>query len=107
MIKEETPDCWIVFKIQTDRFTMYKLLVGWAEAMAHGMKWNISAKIVNVEDTPDVLKVTCANGILHNCYKTSYGLSTNMVLSSRNVPNITSDTVTLMPADTDWKSIKW
>lgn len=75
----ETPDRWVILKLNNKGKTFYKVLAGWSGSYLDGQSWRINSGIVSVESNDDHYLFHGHSGSIYKCHKSGYGM--NMIMS--------------------------
>ena len=74
----ETPDKWVVLKIQqTGTAALYKIFGSWAGGYLGGDRWKMNSGIVSVEEDDEYYYFIGYSGSCYKCHKKSYGVMTS------------------------------
>ncbi len=74
MIKQtETPDAWIVIKIDNGETVWHKLFVSWNGGYLNGDSWRMSSGISRIEEGENDFLVFGFSGSCYRCNKNTYG----------------------------------
>jgi hypothetical protein len=76
----ETPDKWVILKLNSNGKTLFKVLAGWSGSYLKGQSWRINSGIVKVESNEDHYMFYGHSGSVYKCRKTCYGM--NAIMSS-------------------------
>ena len=81
MIKDriisETPDKWVVLKLDDGKQTYYKVFGSWAGGYLDGDKWKLNSGIATVEEDEDFYYFIGFSGSCYKCHKKAYGVMTS------------------------------
>jgi len=101
----ETPDKWVILKIEHDGNTFYKVFASWFGGYLGSNSWRMNSGIVSVKNFDLFFEFIGYSGSVYKCFKGTYGTH----LYSRGVLNNIIEkaidaqaVVTVMPEDTDW-----
>ena len=107
---EYTPDTWVMLKITTQTYTVYKILAGWTGGFTSGDSWKLNSGCIKVEKTGDTLVFTGASGSTYCVYPNAYRLSltTSAILRTfqESVQN-TGIEIEMLPENTDWLTLDY
>ena len=77
----ETPNSWVIVKIQNDKETFYKVFASWYGGYLSGDAWKINSGITKVEEDEDYYYFNGYSGSVYKCYKEAYGIRSSFVVS--------------------------
>ena len=104
----ETPDKWIVIKIDNDGEILYKVFASWYGGYLGSDSWRVNSGIVKVEEDEKYFRFYGFSGSCYQCAKGTYG--TNMY-SQGVLSNIIESaerahtSIKVMDEDIDWLKI--
>lgn len=104
----ETPDKWLIFKIDSEQGVLYKVFATWYGGYLDSERWRANSGITRVEEDEKSFKFYGYSGSCYECLKGTYGTSMysqsilNNAISSAEKVGVT---MTIMPEDTDWKKL--
>ena len=109
MMKEknitETPDKWVVLKLDSELETIYKVFGSWAGGYMDGDRWKMNSGIKCVEEDDNHYYFVGYSGSCYKCHKKGYGIMTSFsgsvldnIIDRAGKANIS---VSVMKDDTD------
>ena len=72
----ETPDKWIILKINNNGEIYYKVFATWVGGYLGNDSWRINSGIAEVSQDKDYYYFTGFSGSVYQCYKKAYGITT-------------------------------
>jgi len=99
------PDNWVVLKIDTKDYVIYKVLAGWNGGYTQGGSWRMNSGITKVEDNGNSWKLYGHSGSCYVCHKTQYQLRMNSAGIYNELKKQFGDMVEILPEGTDWESL--
>jgi hypothetical protein len=106
----ETPDKWVVVKIDNNKDdSFYKVFGTWAGGYLGGDGWKLNSGIASVESDDDYYYFKGHSGSCYKCYKKGYGITTSYGQSVLNdmIENSykANATITVMDENTNWEEL--
>ena len=101
----ETPDKWVVLKLDSELETIYKVFGSWAGGYMDGDRWKMNSGIKYAEEDDNHYYFVGYSGSCYKCHKKGYGIMTSF--SSSVLDNIidragkANISVSVMKDDTD------
>lgn len=110
-MSEYLPDRWVVLKLTTPGYVLYKVFGGWFGGFADGDSWKLNSGITKVEAKDEELLFHGYSGSVYVCHPAAYGMSGYMasVLDSFQYQATQTEGVTIevMPEDTNFLEIEY
>ena len=103
----ETPDNWVIIKINGPQGIFYKVLAGWSGGYTQGSSWRLNSGIVKVEKDKNYWFFYGSSGSCYKCHEDSYCLRMNNAYIWDKLKSLHGDKVELMDESTDWLSVNW
>ena len=103
----ETPDNWVIIKINVPQGIFYKVLAGWSGSYTQGSSWRLNSGIAKVEKNKEYWLFYGSSGSCYKCHEDSYGLRMNNAYIWNELKSLHGDKVELMDESTDWLSVNW
>jgi hypothetical protein len=104
----ETPDKWVVVKIENAGSILYKVFASWYGGYLGSDSWKINSGIVSVDEDENCFKFYGHSGSCYRCYKNTYGTS----MYSQGVLNDMIELakkqnafIEVLSEDTDWLNL--
>lgn len=72
-----TPDNWIILKINTAPEPFYKILAGWSGGYLNGDSWRMNSGITEVKEDVRYIDFIGSSGSVYRCHKDSETLRMN------------------------------
>lgn len=72
-----TPDNWVILKINQPDETWYKILAGWSGGYLDGDSWRMNSGITTVTEEGDFYLFAGESGSVYKCHKESETLRMN------------------------------
>lgn len=92
-MSEYNPDRWVVLRMTTPKYVLYKVFAGWYGGFAQGDNWKLNSGITKVEQREDgCLLFHGYSGSVYVCHPNNYGMSgymTSVLDSFQNSANQT------------------
>ena len=73
----ETPDKWVVLKLNNASETYYKVFGSWAGGYLDGDRWKMNSGIASVEEDDNYYYFIGYSGSCYKCHKKGYGIMTS------------------------------
>jgi hypothetical protein len=83
-----TPDRWVILKLNSEGKALYKVLAGWSGSYLDGQSWKINSGITKVESDEDCYLFHGYSGSVYKCHKTGYGMNSIMMQVLSRYPNV-------------------
>lgn len=83
-----TPDRWVVLKLNNNGTILHKVLAGWSGSYLDGQSWKINSGIAKVESDEDYYLFRGFSGSVYKCHKSGYGMNNIMLQVLSNYPNV-------------------
>jgi hypothetical protein len=102
----ETPDGWIVIKMETEESIWYKLFGSWNGDYLDGERWKMNSGISKIEEDEDHYYIFGFSGSCYQCNKYTYGKlnSYTFGIVSNTIKN--SYKVNVKAEDITWEEFK-
>lgn len=104
------PDLWVMLKVTTPTYSVYKILAGWQGGFATGDSWKLNSGCVSVRVDGDYFVFTGASGSEYQVHQHAYRLSMTtaaMLKSFRDGVQDTGVEIEMLPEDTDWLKLDY
>lgn len=92
----QTPDNWVILKINHTDKNVYKILAGWSGGYLDGDRWRISSDISKFEEKEHYYIFYGYSGSTYHCYKRSEALKPNCAHILAYIKEPSPDTVDII-----------
>lgn len=110
-MNQYSPDCWVMLRITTPTYTVYKILAGWRGTLTTGDSWKLNSGCISVrQGKNDYLVFAGASGSEYRVHPHAYRLSMTtaaMLKSFRDGVQDTGVEIEMLPEDTDWLKLDY
>jgi hypothetical protein len=101
----ETPDNWVILKIENGDEPLYKVFASWIGGYLNGDSWKLNSGIKTIEEDEDNYYFIGFSGSAYQCNKKGYGVASNFSLSVLdNLIEKTNGKITKME-NQDWSKL--
>lgn len=77
-ITHNTPDSWVILKIDSPKDPHYRVLAGWSGGYLYGSSWRLNSGIIRHEFDGDYWYFYGYSGSCYKCYVDSYHMNVIM-----------------------------
>jgi hypothetical protein len=103
---DETPEKWVIVKIENNNTIFYKVFCTWAGGYLGSDRWKFNSGIDKVTQDNDYYYFIGFSGSCYKCHKAMYGVITSYGLRVLNDIIENSDDKAIVLDDTqDWASV--
>lgn len=102
----ETPDNWVILKIDDNNNTYYKVFGTWVGGYLGSDRWKLNSGIDKVEQDDDYYYFIGFSGSCYKCHKKSYGTITSFGAGILNdIVDKGNGKVIVLDDKQDWESL--
>ena len=107
MIVTDTPDKWVMIKIEHESIQepIYKVFASWAGGYITKDKWKLNSGVFKVEEDDKYFYFKGFSGSIYKCNKESYGVATSFSEGILFNNILGKDGIELLEEDTDFINI--
>jgi len=99
----ETPDEWVILKIDINQNIYYKVFGTWYGEYLDGDRWKLNSGIDKIEEDDTYYYFIGFSGSCYKCHKKSYGVATTYSLNILNsILEKSNNQVTLLEDEKNW-----
>ena len=110
-MSEYNPDAWVMLKITTSKYSVYKVLAGWYGGFANGDRWKLNSGCTSVEKDGEFLVFSGWSGSTYRVHPNTYRLTglTTQVLSNfqKEIEGTADASIEVMPEETNWMELNY
>lgn len=102
----ETPEKWVILKIESEKKSYLKIFATWTGDYLSGDSWRLNSGVASVKEDEDYFYFIGHSGSCYKCHKKTYGTASSygeIVLN--NIIKEGSEKISLMKNDDEWKSL--